>query len=158
MCVVEFQRHHLLWAGPKQSNHQRCALFFTTWPKASTDKARQRITTYWQTDQKKIREVDTFELSSHPICSLVPSDFHIFLSMSHFLRGRNIGTFDDVDMNCHEFFFFKRQGEVLSRNRTTCGKMGSNHRFKWPLLWKIIYWYIFYIWNFGKNASTDESL
>ena len=56
--------------------------------------------------KEKIRELESIELLPHPAYSpdLAPSDFHLFRSMAHFLRGRSFGNLDEVETGCREFF------------------------------------------------------
>ena len=53
-----------------------------------------------------IRELRGIELLPHPAQShdLAPSDYHLFLSMAHFLRGRNFENIEAVDLDLTEFF------------------------------------------------------
>jgi hypothetical protein len=45
----------------------------------------------------------------HPAYSpdLVPSDFHLFQAMAHFLHGHSFKPTEDVKMGCCEFFASK---------------------------------------------------
>lgn len=54
---------------------------------------------------QKIDELD-FELLPHPAYSpdLAPSDYHLFRSMAHFLRGRRFAKIEDVENGCRQFF------------------------------------------------------
>jgi histone-lysine N-methyltransferase SETMAR len=47
-----------------------------------------------------------WEVLSHPPYSpdLAPSDYHLFRSMEHFLRGREFEDIDQVEAACQEFF------------------------------------------------------
>lgn len=56
--------------------------------------------------QEKIKFLDGIELLPHPAYSpdLAPSDYHLFRSMAHFLRGRRFVNINDVENGCHEFF------------------------------------------------------
>ena len=56
--------------------------------------------------KEKIRELKSIELLPHPAYSpdLAPSDFHLFRSMAHFLRGRSFGNLDEIETGCREFF------------------------------------------------------
>jgi histone-lysine N-methyltransferase SETMAR len=55
--------------------------------------------------KEKLRELDVPELLPHPAYSpdLAPSDFHLFRTMAHFVRGHSLKTIEDVEMECHEF-------------------------------------------------------
>ena len=59
--------------------------------------------------KEKIKELDGIELLPHPAYSpdLAPSDYHLFRSMAHFLRGRSFNNLDDVEHGCREFFASK---------------------------------------------------
>lgn len=59
--------------------------------------------------KEKINELDAFELLPHPAYSpdLAPSDYHLFRSMAHFLRGRRFNNLDDVEKGCQDFFSSK---------------------------------------------------
>jgi histone-lysine N-methyltransferase SETMAR len=64
------------------------------------------------------------EVLSHPPYSpdLAPSDYHLFRSMEHFLRGREFEDIDQVETACQEFFnskepIFYRRGIELSGQR-----------------------------------------
>ena len=56
--------------------------------------------------KEKIRELESIELLPHPAYSpdLAPSDFHLFRSMAHFLRGRSFANLDEVETGCRQFF------------------------------------------------------
>lgn len=56
--------------------------------------------------KEKLQELDSIELLPHPAYSpdLAPSDFHLFRSMAHFLRGRKFSNIDQVETACQEFF------------------------------------------------------
>jgi histone-lysine N-methyltransferase SETMAR len=65
-----------------------------------------------------------WEVLSHPPYSpdLAPSDYHLFRSMEHFLRGREFEDIDQVETACQEFFnskepIFYRRGIELSGQR-----------------------------------------
>lgn len=57
----------------------------------------------------KIKELDAFQLLPHPAYSpdLAPSDYHLFRSMAHFLRGRCFNNLDEVEKGCQDFFSSK---------------------------------------------------
>ena len=59
--------------------------------------------------KKTIDELDGVHVLPHPPYSpdLAPSDFGLFRSMQHFLRGRRFETFDEVSAACEEFFSSK---------------------------------------------------
>ena len=59
--------------------------------------------------QETIMKLDSIELLPHPAYSpdLAPSDFHLFRSMAHFLRGRNFNNIEEVEIGCREFFHSK---------------------------------------------------
>jgi len=59
----------------------------------------------------KIEELGGIEVLPHPAYSpdLAPSDYYLFLSMAHFLRGRTFETPEDVENGCREFFKSKPQ-------------------------------------------------
>lgn len=58
--------------------------------------------------QEKIKELE-LELLPHPAYSpdLAPSDYHLFRSMAHFLRGRCYENEAEVETGCREFFASK---------------------------------------------------
>ena len=55
---------------------------------------------------EKNSELSGIELLPHPAYSpdLAPSDYHLFRSMAHFLRGRNFQNIQEVENACREFF------------------------------------------------------
>lgn len=55
--------------------------------------------------QQAIRELD-FDVLPHPPYSpdLAPTDYHLFRSMAHFLKGRTFNTVDQVEVVVQEFF------------------------------------------------------
>jgi hypothetical protein len=59
--------------------------------------------------KEKLQELNAIELLPHPAYSpdRVPSDFHLFQAMAHFLHGHSFKTIKDVKMGCHEFFASK---------------------------------------------------
>jgi histone-lysine N-methyltransferase SETMAR len=59
--------------------------------------------------QEKIEELEGIELMPHPAYSpdLAPSDYHLFRSMAHFLRGRRFDNDQQVEEACREFFASK---------------------------------------------------
>lgn len=59
----------------------------------------------------KIIKWESFELLPHPAYSpdLAPSDYHLFRSMAHFLRGRSFNDLDEVETACQEFFRSKEK-------------------------------------------------
>lgn len=61
--------------------------------------------------REKIKELD-FDLLPHPAYSpdLAPSDYYLFRSMAHFLRGRCFANDDEVRSGCQEFFESKEPG------------------------------------------------
>ena len=61
--------------------------------------------------QEKIKNLDGIELLPHPAYSpdLAPSDYYLFRSMAHFLRGRNFNNLDEVENGCLEFFSSKNK-------------------------------------------------
>ena len=61
--------------------------------------------------QEKINELE-LELLPHPAYSpdLAPSDYYLFRSMAHFLRGRCFENESDVEAGCREFFASKATG------------------------------------------------
>ena len=56
--------------------------------------------------KEKIKELDAIELLPHPAYSpdLAPSDYHLFRSMAHFLRGRSFDSVEQVEAGCLQFF------------------------------------------------------
>lgn len=62
-----------------------------------------------RTTRATIQEMAGVELLPHPAYSpdLAPSDYHLFRSMAHFLRGRRFETVDDVEEGCRQFFASK---------------------------------------------------
>lgn len=61
------------------------------------------------TTRQKIQELEGIELMPHPAYSpdLAPSDYHMFNSMAHFLRGRTFGNLNEVEAGVREFFASK---------------------------------------------------
>lgn len=61
--------------------------------------------------KEKIKNLDAIELLPHPAYSpdLAPSDYHLFRSMAHFLRGRNFNNLNDVENGCRTFFASKNK-------------------------------------------------
>lgn len=59
--------------------------------------------------KEKIKELKAIELLPHPAYSpdLAPSDYHLFRSMAHFLRGGSFNNSDDIENGCREFFASK---------------------------------------------------
>lgn len=59
--------------------------------------------------QQKLQELEGIELVEHPAYSpdLAPSDYHLFRSMAHFLRGRTFANLQDVEAGVNEFFASK---------------------------------------------------
>ena len=57
----------------------------------------------------KIQEFEGIDLLPHPAYSAdhVPSDYRMFRSMAHFLRGRNFENIDAVEVDHTEFFASK---------------------------------------------------
>ena len=56
--------------------------------------------------KEKLEEMDGLEVLPHPAYSpdLAPSDYGLFRSMEHFLRGRRFESFAEVEAACREFF------------------------------------------------------
>lgn len=54
----------------------------------------------------KFEELDGVEVLPHPAYSpdCAPSDYGLFRSMQHFLKGRRFNSFDEVEEACKEFF------------------------------------------------------
>jgi histone-lysine N-methyltransferase SETMAR len=54
----------------------------------------------------KFEELDGVEVLPHPAYSpdCAPSDYGLFRSMQHFLKGRRFESFDEVEEVCQEFF------------------------------------------------------
>jgi len=73
--------------------------------------------------REKIEELGGIEVLPHPAYSpdLAPSDYYLFRSMAHFLRGRTFETPEDVENGCREFFdskpreWYKRGIEELAQ-------------------------------------------
>ena len=59
--------------------------------------------------QMKIAEMEGVEILPHPAHSpdIAPSDYGLFRSMAHFLKGRRFENMDDVKLGCEEFFASK---------------------------------------------------
>jgi histone-lysine N-methyltransferase SETMAR len=59
--------------------------------------------------QQKIQELEGIELLPHPAYSpdLAPSDFHLFRSLAHFLRGRCFNSVQEVKNGVREFLASK---------------------------------------------------
>ena len=57
----------------------------------------------------KIQQLDAIELLPHPAYSpdLAPSDYYLFRSMAHFLRGRRFDNLEQVENGVQEFFASK---------------------------------------------------
>jgi len=80
----------------------------------------------------KIKQLDSIELLPHPPCSvdLAPSDYYLFRSMAHFLRGRyfkdvrgvRIGVQAFIDSKPKEWFcqgldeFAKRWVQIIDHD------------------------------------------
>ena len=70
----------------------------------------------------KIEELEGIELLPHPAYSpdLAPSDYHLFRSMAHFLKGLHFNNEQEVEDGCRQFFnsksqaFYKRGIESLA--------------------------------------------
>jgi len=62
--------------------------------------------------KRKLEEMEGIEVLPHPPYSpdLAPSDYGLFRSMAHFLRGRRLESFDAVESACKEFFNSKEPG------------------------------------------------
>jgi histone-lysine N-methyltransferase SETMAR len=60
---------------------------------------------------QKIQELEAIELVPHPAYSpdLAPSDYHLFRSMAHFLRGRRFDSVAEVEEGCRQFFASKER-------------------------------------------------
>jgi histone-lysine N-methyltransferase SETMAR len=58
----------------------------------------------------KLQELDGIELLPHPAYSpdLAPSDYHLFRSMAHFLRGRTFKNVEEVETGVRDFFASKQ--------------------------------------------------
>ena len=56
--------------------------------------------------EAKFEELDGVEVLPHPAYSpdCAPSDYGLFRSMQHFLKGRRFESFEEVEQACHEFF------------------------------------------------------
>ena len=59
-----------------------------------------------KTTKCKLEELEGIEVLPHPAYSpdLAPSDYGLFRSMAHFLRGRQFANYEDVKIGCQEFF------------------------------------------------------
>ena len=59
--------------------------------------------------KEKITELSAIELLPHPAYSpdLAPSDYHLFRSMAHFLRGLSFNNLGEVEDGCRAFFASK---------------------------------------------------
>ena len=72
--------------------------------------------------QAAIREMDGFTVLPHPAYSpdCAPSDYGLFRSMQHFLRGKQFETIKEVEIMCREFFdskpkeWYRRQIKLLA--------------------------------------------
>ena len=53
----------------------------------------------------KFEELDGIEVLPHS--DVVPSDYGLFRSMQHFMKGRRFESFDEVEEACQEFFDLK---------------------------------------------------
>jgi transposase len=78
--------------------------------------------------KRKIEELDGVEVLPHPPYSpdLAPSDYHLFRSMAHFLRGRQFDDEDELGAGIEEFFasknrdWYRRGIEQLADRWTKC--------------------------------------
>ena len=54
----------------------------------------------------KIEELNYVEVLPHPAYSpdVAPSDYQLFRSMQHFMKGRRFESTDEVEEACQEFF------------------------------------------------------
>lgn len=76
-----------------------------------------------QTTRRTIQELGCIKVLPHPAYSpdIAPSDYHMFRSMAHFLRGRRFETLDNVEIGIQEFFaskspdWYRRGIEDLAR-------------------------------------------
>ena len=55
---------------------------------------------------QKVEELEVIELLPHPAYStdLAPSDYHLFRSMAHFLRGNSFADVKEVEAGVRQFF------------------------------------------------------
>ena len=60
-------------------------------------------------NMRYIQELGEVEVLPHPAYSpdLAPSDYHVFRSMAHFLRGWNFENIEAVEEDLTEFFASK---------------------------------------------------
>ena len=79
-----------------------------------------------QLTQEKIEELEGIELLPHPAYSpdLAPSDYHLFRSMSHFLRGRRFENDQQVEEASRQFFASKQAAWY----RRGIEQMADHHR------------------------------
>ena len=74
--------------------------------KARFDAARQCQATHFKEDQDKFEELDGVEFLPHSTYSpdWAPSDYDLFCSMQHFLKGRRFNLFSKAKEAHQEFF------------------------------------------------------
>lgn len=78
--------------------------------------------------KQKLDELEGIEVLPHPPYSpgLAPSDYHLFRSMAHFLRGRRFNNLNEVRGGIQEFFnskdrdFYQRGIEQLADRWLKC--------------------------------------
>ena len=63
----------------------------------------------FQQDNATFEQLEGVEILPQPAYSpdLAPSDYGLFQSMQHFLRGHRFGSFDEVHQACSEIFASK---------------------------------------------------
>ena len=63
----------------------------------------------------KFEKLDSVEVLPHPAYSpdVAPSDYGLFRSMQHFMKGRRFESFDEVKESMSRIFQFKADGVVL---------------------------------------------
>ncbi len=84
--------------------------------------------------KEKIKNLDAFELLPHPAYSpdLAPSDYHLFRSKAHFLRGRSFNNLAEVENWCHQFFASKNKDWYRS------GIAQLSHRWVQAIVWPLL--------------------
>ena len=88
----------------------------------------------------KILELREIELLPHPAYSpdLVPSDYHLFQSMAHFVAWKKFKKHWRRRSRFHWILRIKNQRLVPSKDNKPLWKMAQDHRIWWSLLWRVV--------------------